>query len=89
MAPPVPLPPLRTSARVTPVSRLPTIVSPASPAPDQPHQPRNGDHSLKSEQSPLFLSIDSGSKKMRGLVINQAGAVEWMAEVEFDELGLR
>jgi hypothetical protein len=83
MAPPT-LASLRTSASVTPVSRLPTIVSPAS---DQFAQPSNGNHSHQPDQGPLFLSIDSGSRKMRGLVIDEVGLIEWMGEVEYDELG--
>ena len=84
MVPP-PLASLRTGASVTPVARLPTIVSPASPAPDHHH---TGDQTLEPNQSPLFLSIDSGSKKMRGLVIDELGSIEWMAEVGLDELGV-
>lgn len=86
MAPPL-LSSVRTSS-VTPVSRLETIISPASPAPDHLTAPNNGDHKAEDDDEPkLFLSIDSGTTKMRGLVMDEVGSIEWTAEVELDELG--
>lgn len=85
MAPPS-LGTLRTGT-TTAVARLPTIVSPDSPGPGQLGPPGEGDDQGRSEEGPLFLSIDSGTKSMRGLVIDELGTVEWIGEVSFDELG--
>lgn len=77
------MPPSRSrSAPSSPVRRI--ILTPPQEEPLEPTPtPSPTKHDV--EEEPLFLSIDSGVKKLRAAVLDKELNLVWVEEVDFDK----